>query len=356
MNKKIRVLVVDDSTFFRGRIIRALEESGEIQVVGQAADGQEAISKNRLLKPDLITMDVEMPVMDGIQAVRRIMAEQPTSIIMFSSLTSDGAQATLEALEAGAADFLTKQIDAGFNASGGIGEMLRSRVLALASRPRIRTRPLTQAGARPAMPAHAAPAPHRSRSQLKPGSVKLLVLGASTGGPMALQQVLTKLPKDFPVPVLVVVHMPGAFTPSFAERLDKMCALTVREAKSDTPLRRGEVLVAPGGLQTLVEGRPQNLRVKLHDAQDQLYKPSVDITLGSAARSIGAEVLAVVMTGMGADGREGARLLKEKGATVWSQDEASCVVYGMPQAIEKAGLSDLVLPLNEIAPALVREL
>ncbi len=346
MKKKIRVLVVDDSSFFRGRISRALEEDAGIEVVGQAADGQEAVEKNRQLRPDLITMDVEMPVMDGIQAVRAIMAEQPTHIIMFSSLTSDGAQATLDALSAGAQDFLTKQIDTGFNSKGGLGEILRDRVLAIAQRPLARRR------------AAVSPAPAKTTSRgsrLTKGSTELLVIGASTGGPMALQQILTQLPRTFPVPVLVAVHMPSAFTPSFAERLDQLCALKVSEAGQGDALVAGRVLIAPGGMQTLVDGRPQHLRVKLHDAQDQIYKPSVDVTLGSAAAHAGRNVLAVVLTGMGADGREGARLLKQRGATVWTQDEDSCVVYGMPQAIEKAGLSDQVLPLDDIAAALVHE-
>lgn len=343
MKKNIRVLVVDDSAFFRGRIVRALEEGGGVEVVGQASNGQEAVDKNRQLRPDLITMDVEMPVLDGIQAVRSIMGERPTHIIMLSSLTSDGAQATLDALAAGAQDFLAKQNDSGFSTKGGIGDMLHERVLAIAHRPipRSQTRTVPR---RPSRKGH-----------LTKGHTRLLIIGASTGGPMALQQVLTQLPKTFPVPVLVAVHMPAAFTPSFAERLDQLCALRVKQAEEGDQLRPGLVLIAPGGLQTLVDGRPQNMRVKLHDAQDQIYKPSVDITLGSAASHVGGEVLAVVLTGMGADGREGARLLKQQGATVWTQNEDSCVVYGMPQAIEKAGMSDQVLPLDEIAPALVRE-
>lgn len=349
MKKKIRVLVVDDSAFFRGRIVRALEEDAGIEVVGQAVNGQEAVEKNRQLRPDLITMDVEMPVLDGIKAVRAIMADRPVHIIMFSSLTSDGAQATLDALAAGAQDFLAKLNDTGFGAKGGLGDMLRERVLAIGHRPLARSRAA-------AMPRPRPPVPSSRSARLSKGSTRLLVIGASTGGPMALQQILTQIPKDFPVPVLVAVHMPAAFTPSFAERLDQLCALSVKEAKQGDTLRAGQILIAPGGMQTLVDGRPQNMRIKLHDAEGQIYKPSVDVTLGSAATHVGREVLAVVLTGMGADGREGARMLKKQGATIWTQDEDSCVVYGMPQAIEKAGMSDQVLPLDEIAAALVREI
>jgi len=338
MNRKVRVLVVDDSSFFRSRISRALEEGGDIEVVGQAGNGREALELNRRLRPDLITMDVEMPVMDGITAVRRITAERRTPIIMFSALTREGARATLDALDAGAVDFLPKNPE---SANGQhAAQLLRDRVLGIAAH-RVAGN-LPRAAAPRTAAAHAGPRP------------RLVLLGASTGGPVALQQVLMALPASFPVPVLVAVHMPAAFTPTFAERLDQLCALRVREARDGDPLQPGTALVAPGGHQTLVEGRAGRLRVAVRDDGSQLYKPSVDLVLGSAARILGRELLGVVLTGMGADGREGARLLKDAGGALWSQDHASCVVYGMPQAVEKAGLSDRVLPLAEIGPSLVQ--
>jgi len=335
---KVRVLVVDDSAFFRARIRRALEEGGEIEVIGQAANGRQAVELVGRLRPDLVTMDVEMPVMDGISAVREIMRRRPTDIIMFSSLTSDGAKATLDALDAGAKDFLAKGAD--FSGSGpqASGQLLRDRVLALSGR----RHPLPRGPVAPAPP----------RRRLAAERVQLVLLGASTGGPVALQQVLTSLPRDYPYPLLVAVHMPAAFTPTFAERLNRLCALEIAEAGDRDVLRPGRVLIAPGGRQTLVEGRRGALWVSVQDSADQLYKPSVDLCFGSAARVVGAGVLAVVMTGMGADGKQGARLLKEQGAHVWSQDAESCVVYGMPQAVERAGLSDRVLPLARIGPAL----
>ncbi len=342
VSAKIRVLVVDDSAFFRGRIVQALQQSEAIEVVGQAADGREAVVQAERLRPDLITMDVEMPVLDGIAAVRQIMARRRTDIIMFSALTRDGARATLDALEAGAADFLPKHGDPASGTRQDAGEQLRARVLALAARRHTRVAPAAPVAPRP--PPRVSPA--------RPTAVELVVIGASTGGPVALQQVLLALPAQYPLPVLVAVHMPGAFTTTFAERLNSLCQLTVAEARDGDLLRAGRVLVAPGGRQTLVEGRPGALRVALQDVPDQLYKPSVDLCFGSAARVLGPKVLAIVLTGMGADGRQGARLLKQAGAQLWSQDAASCVVYGMPQAVEQAGLSDQVLPLEGIGPAL----
>lgn len=348
MNTKVKVLVVDDSAFFRSRITHILEQSGEIEVVGQAANGQEAVDMTDRLRPDLITMDVEMPVLDGISAVRQIMAQHPTDVLMFSALTQDGARATLDALEAGAVDFLPKHNVGGSASTGSNGPCLRDRVMALSARRRGRpefVRPV--AGVNP----HAAPV-HARRSATLNRRIELVVIGASTGGPVALQHVLTALPAGFNVPVLVAVHMPAAFTTTFAERLNHLCQLEVSEAGNQAPLRPGQVLISPGGMQTMVDGQPGALRVRVKESRDQLYKPSVDMCFGSAARVLDGQVLAVVLTGMGADGKQGAKLLKERGASVWSQDAASCTVYGMPQAVEKAGLSDRVMPLQAIGPAI----
>ncbi|MFM1891199.1 MAG: hypothetical protein RLZ44_276 [Pseudomonadota bacterium] len=344
---RVRVLVVDDSAFFRSRITHALEESGEIMVVGQAADGRQAVDLAVQLRPDLITMDVEMPVLDGIAAVRQIMARRPTDIIMFSSVTREGARATLDALDAGAVDFLAKPGSSGQADARSGGELLRERILTLVHKRRSRTAARVVAAVSPAKPVPSA---------VSGAPVELVVLGTSTGGPVALQRVLAELPRDYAAPVLVAVHMPAAFTATFAERLNKLCALEVTEARHRDALRPGRVLIAPGGRQTLVEGRPGALWVSVQDSSGQLYKPSVDLCFGSAARVLGSHVLAVVMTGMGADGLQGARLLKQRGAQVWSQDAASSVVYGMPHAVEAAGLSDQVLALDAIGPALAEAL
>ncbi len=342
MADKVRVLIVDDSSFFRGRIRRELEQSGEIEIAGEAGNGREAVEAAAALRPNLITMDVAMPVMDGIAAVREIMQRRPTDIIMFSALTRDGASATLEALEAGAVDFMPKHRGGGDGAaSASVGENLRHRVISIA-----RSR-----SGRYAEKPRVAPSP-RARRHRQAARVRLVVIGASTGGPVAVQRVLAGLSAEYPHPVLVAVHMPAEFTATFADRLDAMCPIRVRHAADGDALVAGQVLIAPGGMQTLVERRGGVLRVRVMPGGEQLYKPSVDILFGSAARVLQDAVQAVVLTGMGADGTEGARLLKHSGAGVWSQDQASCVVYGMPFSVVKAGHSDRVIPLEEIGSAL----
>jgi len=348
MVEKVRVLVVDDSSFFRKRIRHELERTGEITVAGEAANGREAVEMAGRLNPDLITMDVAMPMMDGISAVREIMRSRPTDIIMFSALTREGARATLDALDAGAVDFLAKQDGISGGAAGESGGNLCDRVVSIARAKHVRKKPML-GGMPPMRPLSASfsrPIEHR------PGTLELVVIGASTGGPVALQRVLSALPADYPLPVLVAVHMPAEFTPTFAERLDSICRVKVAQASDQDMLLPGQALIAPGGMQTLVESHSGGLRVKIKPGGNQLYKPSVDIMFGSVARALGDAAHAVVLTGMGADGTEGARLLKERGSTVWSQDQATSVVYGMPFSVAKAGHTDRVVPLDEIGPAL----
>jgi two-component system chemotaxis response regulator CheB len=339
MVETVRVLVVDDSSFYRKRIRQELERGGGTAIVGEATNGREGVELASRLKPDLITMDVAMPEMDGIAAVREIMRVHPTPIIMISALTSEGARATLDALDAGAVDFMAKQQGFGSDSSPGlharIVDIARSR---RAARAATAVRPDSDTPARPA-----------GRRRLRPD---LVVIGASTGGPVAIQRVLTRLPASFPYPCLVAVHMPAEFTVTFAERLDQLCPLQVKLATGGDALQVGRVLIAPGGRQTLVEVRQGRKQVRVTAGGDQIYKPSVDLTFGSAARALGADCLAVVLTGMGSDGTEGARLLKARGSTVWSQDEASSVVYGMPYSVAKAGLTDRVLALDDIGEAL----
>lgn len=349
MSVKIRVLIVDDSSFFRHRINDILSAEADIEVVGFAGNGLEAVQQVAKLHPDVITMDVEMPVMDGITAVRRIMELHPSRILMFSNLTREGARETLQALEAGAVDFLPKQAESKL---GGMlfdtaGNKLVSQVrMAARSRLPIRTSPCKESIKT-----------SRSASRLpRPSTViKLIAIGASTGGPVALQQILASLPSNFSIPIVMAVHMPASFTPAYAERLDACCAIRVKEASHGDRLQPGVALLAPGGKQTLVEPGRGGMVVNVVDSQpEQSYHPSVDVLLGSAADAFQNAVLGVVLTGMGADGKQGARLLKSLGSTVWTQDEKSCVVYGMPQAVKKAGYSDRELPLSDIGPALGR--
>jgi len=380
----VKVLVVDDSGFFRRRVSEILSSDPTIQVVGTATNGKEAIDQALALKPDVITMDYEMPMMDGITAVRHIMQRCPTPVLMFSSLTHEGARVTLDALDAGAVDYLPKNFEDISRNPEKVKQMLCEKVHTISrsnrrfsgyssvihsappapahvpAPPSVTSTPSSSFHGTPAArPAAAAPAPraqlhsHRELSSPAPKrkAYKLVAIGTSTGGPVALQRVLTQLPANFPAPIVLIQHMPAAFTKAFAERLDKLCRITVKEAEDGDILRPGLALLAPGGKQMMVDGRGA---VKILPGDERLnYKPCVDITFGSAAKSYGDKVLAVVLTGMGADGREGARLLKQSGSHIWAQDEASCVIYGMPMAIVKADLADAIYSLDDIGRHLV---
>ena len=344
MEERIRVLIVDDSAFFRRRIREHLETTPEVLVAGEATNGREAVEMSARLAPDLITMDVAMPEMDGISAVREIMRSRPTDILMISSLTREGARATLDALDAGAVDFLSKQDCMNGKPRDGSAQTLVGRIVHIARRRR---------GQRSMRPVAATPHPRAAEAvRATRQALKLVAIGASTGGPVAVQKVLAELPAEYPYPLVVAVHMPVEFTATFAERLDSVCRIRVTLAKDGALLQPGSALIAPGGQQTLVEQRRGELVTAIRPGGDQLYKPSVDILFGSAARTLGGAVQAVVLTGMGADGTDGARLLKERGGSVWSQDQATSVVYGMPYSVSKAGHSDRTLPLPEIGTAL----
>jgi two-component system chemotaxis response regulator CheB len=342
----INVLVVDDSGFFRRRLTEIFSADPEIKVIGTAANGQEAVEQVAKLKPHVVTMDIEMPVMDGISAVKRIMATNPVPIMMFSTLTSEGAKATLDALEAGAADYLPKRLeDIATDRQVAINQLI-SRVRALASKP---------ARSASAAAIHE-PVKVVTAARTHPGHYKIVLIGASTGGPVALQQVLMALPKNFPLPILLIQHMPATFTGPFAQRLAQMCKVGVKEAADGDVLTPGNALLAPGGKQMLLEARGGQTVVRIRESEPSLhYRPSVDVTFRSASSIYPGKALALVLTGMGADGREGARMLKQGGSTVWAQDEKTCVVYGMPAAIAEAGLADQVLPLPSIGPELAQQ-
>jgi len=353
----VRVLVVDDSGFFRRRVTEMLNADPRLEVIGSASNGKEAIEQVEKLHPDVVTMDIEMPVMDGITATRQIMRSHPTPIIMFSSLTTDGAKATLDALDAGALDFLPKRFEDISNDREEARKLLCERVRQLARRPAPATTvKTTPAAVKPATtpvtnkPATPAPSPIRSR-----GDIKLVAIGTSTGGPVALQEVLSKLPGSLPVPVVLVQHMPGSFTPAFAQRLNTLCAITVKEAADGDVLQPATAYLAPGGKQMTLERRGE--QVMLHISEplpNQTYKPSVDITFLSIAKLFPNSTLAVILTGMGADGREGCRELKQGGSVIWAQDQASCVVYGMPAAVTDAGISERNISLQEIGSSIVQ--
>jgi two-component system chemotaxis response regulator CheB len=365
-----KILIVDDSTFFRRRIKQILEEDSELEVVGEAKNGEEALALVVSLKPDVVTMDIEMPVMDGITAVKRIMASNPVPIIMFSSLTQEGAQSTLDALDAGALDFLPKKFeDIALNRKEAI-LLLQNRVKALCGRKLFGTSSLSRTRL----------SSSRSPTLLQTKNVSgiaskldtktnfkattsshytCLAIGASTGGPVALQKILTELPVNFPVPVLMVQHMPGSFTQAFAKRLNDLCDVTVKEAAHGDILTPGVCYLAPGGKQMIVEGRAGNARVIISEPErftSATYKPSVDVTFESLAQVYTGNVLAIILTGMGADGREGCKILKAKGAKIWAQDEKSCVVYGMPQAVTVANISQANYDIAHMASHIKNEI
>lgn len=351
----IRVLIVDDSKFICKRIKEILEAEPDFKVIGMAFNGQEAVDMALRLLPDVITMDVNMPVMDGITAVRRIMGSQPCPILMLSAMTQIGARATLDALSAGAVDFLPKQLEDIDSNREMACHVLRQRVRMVASQ------------ARRIMPQNAldrAVISHSDRRSLRsnvytPNSqvlnalqekIDLLVVVASTGGPVALQQVVSQLPKDSSFPTVLIQHMPPNFTKSLAERLNQLSHIQVREAQHGDILQAGTALLGAGGMQMLFRASAGRLQVTLTPKQaGELYSPCADMTLNSLVDIFDGQLLVVILTGMGADGREGIRHLKRRGVKVWAQDEASCTVYGMPRAVVEAGLADKVYPLDDIA-------
>lgn len=346
----IRVLVVDDSASVRRLITTSLGLDPEIEVAGLAAHGREAIDLVDELEPDAVTLDIEMPILDGLGALTAIRRRHPRlPIIMFSTLTEKGATKTLEALSLGASDFVTKPSNTTSMAESmaSVREQLIPKLKALVGAYRLVGGGRSVGPARDVLRPAAVPVRTAEPVSTRP---EVLLVGCSTGGPDALSRVLEELPGSLPVPVLVVQHMPPLFTTMFAERLDRVSALTVREAREGDEPTPGEVLVAPGGFHLRVSRRAGVVRAHLDDGpQENFCRPAVDALFRSAAEVYGDASLALILTGMGSDGLIGCRLLVEKGARVVVQDEASSVVWGMPGAVATAGLAHEVLPLEDIA-------
>jgi two-component system, chemotaxis family, protein-glutamate methylesterase/glutaminase len=339
--RKIRVLVVDDSTFVRQAVARMLNASSDIEVVGQAADGRQGIEKARALKPDVVTLDVQMPNMGGLETLERLMAEAPVPVLLLSQLTSEGAEVTLRGLELGALDFVDKSTAQGQMNLSSLAEELRVKVRALAGSPR---RPRTTgppAAARVAIP--------------KPPTRALVVaIGTSTGGPTALQVVIPRLPRDFAAAVLVVQHIPVGFTRYLADRLAKRSALPVEEARDRETVTPGRVLIAPGGLHMRLVQRGDAVLVQLdEEPRSSLHRPSADVLMASVAEVFGSRSVGVVLTGMGTDGAEGLAAIRKAGGRTLAESEETCVIYGMPKAAIEAGVVDRAVPLPEIADAIV---
>lgn len=378
----IQVLVVDDSAFMRKAIEIILQKDPEITVVAQAADGKQALELLETLTPDVVTMDVEMPRMDGIATVREIMARKPLPVLMISSVTTEGAETTLRALEAGAMDFVAKPASRVSLDIVNQEQEIRDKVKAVAKR----RPPLIRLAPRPAQTAPAKAADGRSSGTaaryglaMRPSTVSglsggmavpnvvvkpagrvlrdLVAIGVSTGGPPAVQKLLSSLPADFPAPILIAQHMPAAFTGPFARRLDNTCEITVKEAESGEKLVPGTAYIAPGGRHIRLEAKLTTMTVIVTDEpKSALYRPSATVLHESAGNALGRRALGVQLTGMGSDGLEGIRVLKQKGGRALAQSDATCVVYGMPKAIVDAGLADEIVDIDDMALAIMSNL
>lgn len=369
----ITVLVVDDSAFIRNAFTQMLRSDPEIEVVGAARDGEEALELIRKLDPNVVTLDIEMPRRNGLSALKVIMETMPRPVIMVSTLTNEGAEETLKALEYGAMDFIPK-FEQGRTAINlqTMQRELCEKVKAVSRSRRFLRRTLGAPAATPSAPGFTrtavrpplggAPAPAAPVSSGLAGAVipvglrsgrvtrDCVAIGVSTGGPPAVQKVLSALPKDFPAFILIAQHMPGTFTGPFAKRLDGVSQISVKEAEDGERPKPGWAYVAPGGKHMSLEGRNSMPYLSIStEPLEALYKPSATVLMESAGKVMGARTVGVIMTGMGSDGCEGMKSLKQKGGVVIAQNEASCVVYGMPKAVVDAGLADEIVELDKLA-------
>ncbi len=337
----IRVLVVDDSAFMRKMVTEILMRDSSICVIGQARDGAEALLKIETLRPDVVTLDIEMPVMDGITALSEIMQRFPTPVLMLSSLTQMGAEATLKCLDIGAVDFIGKP-------SGAISldiDKISTDIIA-----KVKAASGAQIAAK--RPAREVRKLNNEPARSTKDKISALMIGSSTGGPRALQQVIPLLPANLGVPIVIVQHMPVGFTKSFAARLDQTSAFTAREAVDGDRLQPGLILVAPGGRHLVFDS---NGVAKLTEEPPiHGVRPAVDVTLFSLCALYGANLMAVILTGMGKDGARAMKQLSDKGGLTVAEDESSCVVYGMPKAAVDLGAVRSLLPLSEIAAEITR--
>lgn len=343
---KSRVLIVDDSSFMRMAIRGILSKDPSLDVIGTAADGVEGVEKAISLKPDLITMDVEMPRMDGISALKQIMAKAPTKVLMVSTLTNEGAKATFEALDAGAIDYIPKNVTDSSEAQNIFRDELLKKV-----REATRSRFMRAPAVAVSRSAAASVTAVVKASKIHTKKITHVGIGASTGGPVALQEVISRIPMNFPYGIVVAIHMPKAFTGPYADRLNAKCSITVKEAVDGEPVKPGTILIAPGGMHTQVVRGAGGLVVKTAPTANYpqyVYIPSVDLMIGSMAEATAGSMLGVILTGMGNDGFKGMQQLKQKGGVTIVQDEATSTIYGMPKACVDGGVADEVLPLGQI--------
>ena len=333
MSDRIRVLVVDDSAFVRKAVGRMLATADDIEVVGYAKDGVEGLELARQLKPDVVTLDVRMPRLGGLETLERLMAEQPLPVLLMSTLTQEGAEVTLRGLELGAMEFVDKSSVQPMSMLS-LADELVTKIRALGGA-RVRSRPQPK------------PAPVKAPGRV---TAQCVVIGASTGGPAALQAVVSGLPAAFPAAVVIVQHIPRGFSRSLAERLDARSAIPVREARHGDAVEPGQVLLAPAGIHTRIVRAGSGIEVALEEEPSEaLHRPSVDVLMLSAADVYGARALGVVLTGMGSDGTEGLRAIRERGGLTLAESEETCVIFGMPKAAIDAGVIERTLPLDRIA-------
>lgn len=337
-----RVLVVDDSAYVRKTVSQILSRSPRLQVVGTARDGEEALRLVTELKPDVVTVDLIMPGMDGAEFTRRVMAIHPVPVVVVS-IAAESNERVLAALDAGAIDFVQKPTALATEKVFEIAEELIAKVNAAAGATLNRS----------VASDHVVRTPARAAVATYPARVDIVVIGISTGGPQALKSLIPRLPADFPVPIAVVLHMPVGYTEMYARRLDEVSALAVSEARAGDDVRPGRVLVAPAGRHLTLARNGSRVVTQLDlRPLDALHRPSVDVLFHSAADVYGPRVLGVIMTGMGSDGREGAAWIKAAGGAILTESEASCVVYGMPRSVVEAGLSDEAVGLSQMAQAI----
>ena len=354
----IKILIADDSIFMRKLLSDLFEEQPDFKVVGVAHNGKDAVEKTAQLSPDLLTMDVNMPVMDGLEALAIIMKEHPLPVVMISSMTKTGAEATLRALELGAVDFISKVSGTVSSIADIQNEILEKCRAAAAANWRIsaKGKPVPVEMEEPPVskvrPVELMSSPF-PKSASGTGQQRLVAIGTSTGGPRALQQVITQLPADLPCGVVVVQHMPPGFTKSLSERLDSLSKVRVKEAEDNDLIEPGHVYIAPGNYHMQVKNQSGLLRISLNQEPPLAsHRPSVDVLFDSVA-SVGRRLTAVIMTGMGSDGAKGMQKIKSAGGYVIAEDESTSVVYGMPKAVVDLGIADKVLPLPYIAGAIV---
>ena len=353
----IKVIVIDDSAFMRKSLTLMLESDREIRVIATARDGSEGIEKINKLKPDIVTLDIEMPSMDGLTALKIIMEQMPVPVLMVSSLTTESAQATMQAFDLGAVDFISKDLASiSTNIKNIKGELIdkikqiaRSRLI----QTRFRMRRLVQSSRDKT--SQIAPASKIVSFESMASDFQAVVVGISTGGPEVLRNLIPKIPEQFPIGMAIVQHMPPHFTKSLADRLNIISKVNVKEAEQGEVVEPGKVLIAPGGRHLTFRNDGPNVITEISDEPiNALYRPSADIMMKSASVTFHGPLLGVIMTGMGRDGVEGLKCIKSKGGYVIAQDEESCIVYGMPQAALEEGVVDSMVSLENISLAFNR--